>query len=55
MVYSKGSNVFLKSVDASHHIKYHTYIYNLLKEVGKDIVVQVIRDNASAYRKQEKS
>ncbi len=55
MVYSKGSTVFLKSVDASHHIKDHTYIYNLLKdvvkEVGKDNVVQVVSDNASAYKK----
>ena len=43
MVYSKGTTVFLKSVDASNYIKDHKYIYKLLKtiikEVGKENVV----------------
>ncbi|KAL6316825.1 hypothetical protein AAG906_021125 [Vitis piasezkii] len=45
MVYSKGTTVFLKSVDASNYIKDHKYIYELLKtiikEVGKENVVQI--------------
>ena len=49
MVYSKGSVVFLKSVDAFNNIKNHKYIYKLLKnaikEVGVDNVVQIVTDN----------
>ena len=49
MVYSKGTTVFLKSVDASNYIKDHKYIYELLKtiikEVGKENVVQIVTDN----------
>ncbi|KAL6335082.1 hypothetical protein AAG906_026462 [Vitis piasezkii] len=52
MVYSKGSTVFLKSIDASNYIKDHKYIYDLLKtvikEVGKENVVQIVTDNGSA-------
>ncbi|RVW74430.1 hypothetical protein CK203_058201 [Vitis vinifera] len=48
MVYSKGNTVFLKSVDASNHIKDNKYIYELLKtiikEVGQDNVVQIVTD-----------
>ncbi|WJZ92484.1 hypothetical protein VitviT2T_011474 [Vitis vinifera] len=52
MVCSKGSTVFLKSVDASNSIKDHKYIYkllkNVIKEVGIDNVVQIVTDNGSA-------
>ncbi|KAL6326314.1 hypothetical protein AAG906_005508 [Vitis piasezkii] len=55
MVYSKGSTVFLKSVDASNNIKDHKYIYkllkNVIKEVGVDNVVQIVTDNGSAFVK----
>ena len=37
MTYSKGTIVFLESVDASNNIKDHKYIYKLLKSVIKDI------------------
>ncbi|RVX07719.1 hypothetical protein CK203_021897 [Vitis vinifera] len=55
MVYSKGTTVFLKSVDASNYIKDHKYIYELLKtiikEVGKENVVQIVTYNGSAFMK----
>ncbi|RVW12082.1 hypothetical protein CK203_087327 [Vitis vinifera] len=55
MVYSKGTTVFLKSIDASNYIKDHKYIYELLKtiikEVGKENVVQIVTDNGSAFMK----
>ncbi|RVW78681.1 hypothetical protein CK203_048452 [Vitis vinifera] len=55
MVYSKGTTVFLKSVDASNYIKDHKYIYELLKtiikEVGKENVVQIVTDNRSTFMK----
>ncbi|RVW97523.1 hypothetical protein CK203_058479 [Vitis vinifera] len=55
MVYSKGSTIFLKSVDASNNIKDNKYIYGLLKdvikEVGKKNVVQIVTDNGSAFVK----
>ncbi|RVX16879.1 hypothetical protein CK203_003292 [Vitis vinifera] len=55
MVYSKGTTVFLKSVDASNYIKDHKYIYELLKtiikEVGKENVVQIVTNNGSAFMK----
>ncbi|KAL6345175.1 hypothetical protein AAG906_013659 [Vitis piasezkii] len=55
MVYSKGTTVFLKSVDASNYIKDHKYIYELLKtiikEVGKENMVQIVTDNGSAFMK----
>ena len=57
MVYSKGSTVFLKSVDASNSIKDHKYIYalkNVIKEVGVDNVVQIVTDNGSAFVKVRK-
>ncbi|RVX08370.1 hypothetical protein CK203_017728 [Vitis vinifera] len=49
------TTVFLKSVDASNYIKDHKYIYELLKtiikEVGKENVVQIVIDNGSAFMK----
>ena len=55
MVYSKGSTIFLKSVDASDKIKDNKYIYGLLndviKEVGETNVVQIVIDNGSAFVK----
>nr|XP_048323275.1 uncharacterized protein LOC125420644 [Ziziphus jujuba var. spinosa] len=55
MVYSKGSTVFLKSIDASNQIKDHKYIYEQLKkiilDVGKKNVVQIVTDNGSAFVK----
>ena len=54
-VYSKGSTIFLKSVDASDKIKDNKYIYGLLKDVIKDVgeanVVQIVTDNGSAFVK----
>ena len=37
IVYSKGSAIFLKSVDASNSIKDNKYIYGLLKNVIKEV------------------
>ena len=55
MVYSKGTMVFLKSVDVSNNIKDHKYIYELLKTVIKEVdrenVVQIVTDNGSASMK----
>ncbi|KAL6345769.1 hypothetical protein AAG906_017519 [Vitis piasezkii] len=52
---SQRTTVFLKSVDASNYIKDHKYIYELLKtiikEVGKENVVQIVTDNGSAFMK----
>ena len=49
MVYSQGSTIFLKYVDASNYIKDNKYMYGLLKdvikEVGKQNVVQIVTDN----------
>ena len=58
MVYSKGSTVFFKSVDASNNIKDHKYMYKLLKNVSKvvgvDNVVQIVTDNGSMFVKARK-
>nr|CAN81812.1 hypothetical protein VITISV_020893 [Vitis vinifera] len=55
IVYSKGSTIFLKSLDASNNIKNNKYIYGLLKdvikEIGKQNVVQIVTDNGSAFVK----
>ena len=55
MVYCKVSTIFLKSVDASDNIKENKYIYDLLKDVIKDVgeanVMQVVTDNGSAFVK----
>ena len=51
MVYCKGNIIFLKSVDASDNIKDNKYIYDLLKDVIKEVVeanvVQILTDNGS--------
>ena len=58
MVYSKGSTIFLKFVDASNNMKDNKCIYALLKdvikEVGKQNVVQIVTDNGSAFVKVRK-
>ena len=58
MVYSKGSTIFLKSIDASNKIKDNKYIYGLLKDVIKEVgeanVVQIVTDNGSAFVKAKK-
>ena len=58
MVYSKGSTIFLKSVDASDKIKDNKYIYGLLKDVIKEVgetnVLQIVTDNGSAFVKARK-
>ena len=55
MVYSKGTTVFLKLVDASNYIKDHKYIYELLKtiikEVSKENVVQILTNSGLAFMK----
>ncbi|KAK2646422.1 hypothetical protein Ddye_021617 [Dipteronia dyeriana] len=55
LVNNPYGTVFLKSVDASDAIKDATLLFNLLdsviEEVGEDIVVQVVTDNASNYKK----
>ena len=55
MVYSKGSTIFLKSIDALDNIKDKKYIYGLLKdvikEVGKANVVQIVTNNGSTFVK----
>ena len=55
MVYSKGSTIFLKSVNASNKIKDNKYIYGLLKDVIKEVgetnVVQIVTNNGSAFVK----
>ncbi|KAL0907910.1 hypothetical protein M5K25_022364 [Dendrobium thyrsiflorum] len=46
--------VFLRSIEASDEIKNADFIFNLLdgvvKEIGEQLVVQVVTDNASAYK-----
>ena len=58
MVYLKGSTIFLKSVDAYDKIKDNKYIYGLLKdvikEVGKANVMQIVIDNGSVFVKARK-
>ena len=53
IVYCKGSTIFVKSVDAFDNIKDNKYIYSLLKdvikEVGKANVVQIVSNNGSAF------
>ena len=55
MVYSKGSTIFLKSVDTSDKMKDNKYIYDLLKDVIKEVgetnVVQIVTDNGSTFVK----
>ena len=55
MVYSKGSTIFLKYVDALDKIKDNKYICGLLKDIIKEVgeanVVQIVTDNGSAFVK----
>ena len=55
MVYCDENTIFLKVVDASDNIKDNKYIYGLLndviKEVGKANVVQIVTDNGSTFVK----
>ena len=55
IIYLKGNTIFLKSVDASNNIKDNKCIYgllkNVIKEVGKENVVQIVMDNGSAFVK----
>lgn len=54
MVYCGRATAFLKSIDASKHTKTKDYIYDILKEVVKDIgkhnVVQLVKDNRPNYK-----
>ncbi|XP_077249140.1 uncharacterized protein LOC143888581 [Tasmannia lanceolata] len=56
MVYCDGKTVFLKSIEASAVNKDYRYIYKLLveviKEVGEKIIVQIVTDNRSNYKKE---
>ena len=58
MVYSKGSTIFLKSIDALNKIKENKYIYGLLKDVIKEVgeanMVQIVTDNRSVFVKEGK-
>ena len=58
LVYSKVNTVFLKLVNASNSIKDHKYIYNLLKNVIKEVetdnVVQIVTNNESVFVKEGK-
>ena len=55
ILYSKGSTIFLKSVEVSDKIKDNKYIYGLLKDVIKGVgeanVVQIVIDNGSTFVK----
>ena len=42
MVYSKGSTIFFKFVDASNYIKDNKYIHGLLKDVIKEVDKQIV-------------
>ncbi|KAK1584274.1 hypothetical protein Q3G72_031480 [Acer saccharum] len=55
LVNNPYGTMFLKSVDVSDTINYATLLFNLLdrvvEEVGEDLVVQVVTDNASNCKK----
>ncbi|KAK2646644.1 hypothetical protein Ddye_021839 [Dipteronia dyeriana] len=55
LVNNPYGTVFLKSVDASDVVKDATLLFELLdsvvEEVGEDLVIQVVTDNASNYKK----
>lgn len=59
LVHCNGKSIFLRSVDATGHVKDHVYLTRLLKdiikEVGKENVVQVITDNGSNFKKAGKT
>lgn len=54
LVNNPGSILFLKSIEASEQVKDVGFIFKLLdnvvKEIGEQIIVQIIFDNASVYR-----
>ncbi|XP_020696649.1 uncharacterized protein LOC110109791 [Dendrobium catenatum] len=54
LVNNPYSTVFLRSVEASDEIKNAEFIFNLIDgvvdEIGEQLVVQVVTDNASAYK-----
>ncbi|XP_039117838.1 uncharacterized protein LOC120253587 [Dioscorea cayenensis subsp. rotundata] len=54
LVNNPEGTVFLKSVDVSNKVKDGTFLFKLLddvvEEIGEENVVQVITDNASAYK-----
>ncbi|XP_062104413.1 uncharacterized protein LOC133815612 [Humulus lupulus] len=54
LVNNPYGTVFLKTIDASDCVKDAQKLFELLddvvKEIGEDIVIQVITDNASAYK-----
>ncbi|XP_028557074.1 uncharacterized protein LOC110108718 [Dendrobium catenatum] len=54
LVNNPYGTVFLRSVEASDEVKNATFIFNLLdgviEEIGEQLVVQVVTDNASAYK-----
>ena len=54
LVKNPSGTIFLKCVDASEHVKDAKLLFKLLddvvEEVGENLVVQVVTDNASAYK-----
>ncbi|VFQ71136.1 unnamed protein product [Cuscuta campestris] len=54
LVNNQFGTIFLRSVDASDKVKDADYLFQLLdgivEEIGEEIVVQVVTDNASAYK-----
>ncbi|KAL0906334.1 hypothetical protein M5K25_024821 [Dendrobium thyrsiflorum] len=54
LVNNPYGTVFLRSVEASDEVKNAEFIFNLLdgvvEEIGEQLVVQVVTDNASAYK-----
>lgn len=58
MVYSRGYTIFLNSIDVSNKIKNHKYISKLLEDIIKDMekdnVVQIVTNNGFAFVKVEK-
>ncbi|XP_023736233.1 uncharacterized protein LOC111884141 [Lactuca sativa] len=54
LVNNQHGTVFLKTVDASDCIKNAQKLFELLdgviEEIGEDVVIQVVTDNASAYK-----
>ena len=55
LVNNPFGTIFLKSVDVSDVVKDANLLFKMLddvvEEVGEDIVIQVITDNASNYKK----
>ncbi|KAL0917971.1 hypothetical protein M5K25_013083 [Dendrobium thyrsiflorum] len=54
LVNNPYGTVFLRSIDASDEVKNADFIFNLLEgvveEIGEQLVVRVVTDNASAYK-----